>query len=583
MSRLHRPGLALAALALSWTPLAAQAAGAEQAPGQNPERRSARRPAPSLPASAFSLELFACNGFTGTTESGRLVRLDQTTFAGTEVDDPFPKGGLSGLAATPDGRLWGTWTDGPIALAELVELDPVTGELLSQKLITYTGVASFRLSDLAVQPGSGVLYGVGNSFSGTKLVTIDPDTAHGTIVAHLPLSANGGLAFDEAGTLYFLSSKSSNPVLVTIDIATGALLSSVTYGPHAGLDGLVVRPGDGALLATPGNLFGDDQILRVDPVTGATTLLGKTGMGNASDLAFMTLPDLASDLVACNGVGGAAPGAVTGLDPESFAGTLLGDPVTPGGLSGLACTADGRLWGTSVQFGAGASELVEIDLATGAALGQTPIVDGAGAAVRISDLAVQPVSDVLFGVGGSGPAFGELFTIDTGSGLATLVGSTGLGADGGLAFDPRGHALPDLRRGGEPVPGHAGSRHRRRADLDRLRPRHRPRRSGGAPDRPHPARDPRRRRGRRPDRGGRSRDRRHHPAGVHRRGQAERPRLRRLPAGGGRRRAPQQHRLHAERADPLLVPARHPRLRSSATPGPRRSPRPPPATGRCST
>ena len=66
-----------------------------------------------------------------------------------------------------------------------------------------------------------------------------------------------------------------------------------------------------------------------------------------------------------------------------------------------------------------------------------------GQAISIADLAIQPGTGVLYGIesreaaGGLGPPFGNLYTIDRNTGVATLVGSTGL-ENVSLAFAPNG-------------------------------------------------------------------------------------------------------------------------------------------------
>jgi len=147
-------------------------------------------------------------------------------------------------------------------------------------------------------------------------------------------------------------------------------------------------------------------------------------------------------LYAGNGGGSTpVPGGVVILDQAVGTGTLVGDPVTPGWLTGIAFTSTGLLYGTTNE--GGPSSLVLIDPSTGGLETSIPITDGPffGGAVSIGDLAVQPGTDVLYGIrwNGDGAGLGGyLYTIDPTFGIATLVGNTGTCTEGGLAFGPDG-------------------------------------------------------------------------------------------------------------------------------------------------
>lgn len=219
---------------------------------------------------------------------GGVAWLNESTFAGNLIADPVTPGGLSGLTFTLDGRLWGTVRfGGGSMLTNLVELDPVTGDLLGQVALKENGV-DVRIADLATQPGTGTVFGVGTGTSGMggDIFTIHTTTGACTLVGNPGLLNDGGLGFAADGTLYLISATPGNPFLLVVNPSTGAGISSIRYGPSIGLDGLVVRPRDGALLGTRGGMTGGDQIVRIDPLTGSTTLEGPTGIGTASDIAY---------------------------------------------------------------------------------------------------------------------------------------------------------------------------------------------------------------------------------------------------------------------------------------------------------
>jgi outer membrane protein assembly factor BamB len=158
--------------------------------------------------------------------------------------------------------------------------------------------------------------------------------------------------------------------------------------------------------------------ITVRKISGTTTLYGGNGAG--------TTP---------------VPGGLVILDQAVGTGTLLGDPVTPGWLTGIAFTSTGVLYGTTNE--GGPSSLVRIDPDTGGLVTTTPIIDALvfGGPVSIADLAVQPGTDVLFGIrwNGDGAGLGGyLYRIHPPTGLATLVGDTRTCTEGGLAFGPDG-------------------------------------------------------------------------------------------------------------------------------------------------
>lgn len=136
------------------------------------------------------------------------------------------------------------------------------------------------------------------------------------------------------------------------------------------------------------------------------------------------------------------PGAILTVDQTNGSGVLVGDPITPGGLTGIDFDSSGRLWGSSIDGPQGnrTSNIVEIDPNNGALLGSFAILDGM-TAISIGDLAIQPGTDVIFGIHSNADATGpggQLYTIDPLSGAAALVGDTGQNRGGGLAFAPDG-------------------------------------------------------------------------------------------------------------------------------------------------
>lgn len=129
--------------------------------------------------------------------------------------------------------------------------------------------------------------------------------------------------------------------------------------------------------------------------------------------------------------------------------TVVGHPAGVARISGIAFGLDGVLYGAT-QVGGGfppppgpnaPSELIRIDPATGALLSSVTIREAAGGGgLSIADLAIHPMTGSLYGVrsthdGGGGQ--GKLYTINTTTGAATLVGDTGK-YFASIAFAPDG-------------------------------------------------------------------------------------------------------------------------------------------------
>lgn len=137
-------------------------------------------------------------------------------------------------------------------------------------------------------------------------------------------------------------------------------------------------------------------------------------------------------------------GAVITVDQTNGSGTLVGNPSSPGGLTGITFDSLGQLWGSTIDGPAGGrvSDIAQINPDTGALISSAAITRSSdGAVISIGDLAYQSSTGTIFGIGSNSATVstgGELFTIDTGTGLATLVGNTMQSRGGGIAFAPNG-------------------------------------------------------------------------------------------------------------------------------------------------
>ncbi len=137
------------------------------------------------------------------------------------------------------------------------------------------------------------------------------------------------------------------------------------------------------------------------------------------------------------------------VDQDDASGVILGYPAPgEGHISGLAFGPDKRLF-ASVVFGSGTpAELIEIDPVTGALIRDVGTItdtaagpNGEVTGLKISDLSFQPGTGILFGItaGGGQVGGGLLYTIDTDTAEATLVGQTCAAPfSAAIAFAPDG-------------------------------------------------------------------------------------------------------------------------------------------------
>ena len=191
-------------------------------------------------------------------------------------------------------RLWGSTLPSfafppppPPSFSTLIGIDPNTGALLSSVAIATVTGQSLSIADLAAQPGTGTLFGVSgpNGPGPANLFTINSTTGVATLVGTLAGSSFASIGFAPDGTLYAsvaaFAGGQINPRLVTINPVTGALLTSVSTADFFGAFG--IRPTDGMIFGGPGD---EHDLFTINPLTGAETLVGDTGLNFVGDLAF---------------------------------------------------------------------------------------------------------------------------------------------------------------------------------------------------------------------------------------------------------------------------------------------------------
>ena len=225
---------------------------------------------------------------------GALAIVDQTTAAITIIGHPAGVARISGLAFDSTGALFATTQPpggfppppGPSGASNLLRLNPVTGAIITNVAVTANGMP-INIADLAVQPQTDFLFGVrgpndGGGGSG-NLYVIDRVTGVATL-----LGSTGHffdtIAFAPDGTLYLASADRgmgpTNSHLSVIDPTDAATIRTVATDDFLGA--LAVRP-DGVIFGGNGD---DGELFTVNPLTGAETLVGSTGLSFVGDLAF---------------------------------------------------------------------------------------------------------------------------------------------------------------------------------------------------------------------------------------------------------------------------------------------------------
>ncbi len=147
-------------------------------------------------------------------------------------------------------------------------------------------------------------------------------------------------------------------------------------------------------------------------------------------------------------------GALGIVSQTTGAVTIVGHPAGVTRISGLAFDSSGVLYGSTLNppggfpppSGPRTSNLIIMNADTGVMTSSVAITSG-GLSLSIADLAIQPGTNTLFGItnpdGPSGP-FGQLYTINRITGVATLIGSVGPPGDtahtffDSIAFAPNG-------------------------------------------------------------------------------------------------------------------------------------------------
>jgi len=209
---------------------------------------------------------------------GNLYQVNATTGAATLVGfTGFDR--LNAAAADPTGMIYSARfrvTTNSADTNKLIKIDPTTG--LGTLVADYGTEEDLRA--LAFGPG-GVLFGIREGIPDV-LVTIDP--VNGAVTTVGPTGRNDiqGLTMGPGEQLYALGVTGTGGTLMTIDATTGAatvLMSALNAGSD--IQTIEWVSGDQALVARAG-------LRSVNLTTGASTLIGATGVTDIRGLAMVT-------------------------------------------------------------------------------------------------------------------------------------------------------------------------------------------------------------------------------------------------------------------------------------------------------
>lgn len=207
---------------------------------------------------------------------------------------------------------------------------------------------------------------------------------------------------------------------------------------HAQPSGVCYAVADNA-----GSFGPEDALVTLDPVTGAVSLIGRTGSHEIEAIAFAPAGGTlyASDEEEL-GTLNLATGEYTDIGPEYGSASGAEGTLPIDDVDGLAWDAGSdTLYGTNRRDGADPDLLVQIDRTTGLLIQDAfgpgvgyVAIDGPDVLSDVDDIAVDPFTGVMYAASNDGGDGGVLITVDKDTGAGTLVGEFGVDDIEGLAY-----------------------------------------------------------------------------------------------------------------------------------------------------
>lgn len=192
-----------------------------------------------------------------------------------------------------------------------------------------------------------------------------------------------------------------------------------------------------------GPLGNEDTLVYLDRETAVTTAIGNTGTNAVEAIAFA--PG-GGNLYGANnnrlGILDLSTGAFTQLAQPFGTGDGADGSVNFNDVDGLDYDAtNGVLYGSHRRDGGEPDVLIQIDRSTGAHIPEAfgpgvdyVVIDGPGVLEDIDDIAVDPLTGVMFAASNTGGDGGVLVTVNKATGAATVVGDFGVDDIEGLSF-----------------------------------------------------------------------------------------------------------------------------------------------------
>ena len=250
-------------------------------------------PALTAPARAVPITVVGSNSEYGTVDSVTGAYTGVGSLRDSVTGAPIA---VSGIAFGVDNNLYGvTGVDGGTDPASryLWRFNPRTG------VSTDRHDLSVALVTVARRPSDGALFGYNNDSGASTLYDFDLNTYSPTPLGATNLFTTGALTFDDASNLYLADTGSGS--IFRVNPQTGATSLLATTG-STDLYGMVFA--DGLLQAFDGTTFARYTI---DTGTGAVTTLSPYSLGNANT----------------SGIVGAARPVVVAVVPEAGSGAFV--------------------------------------------------------------------------------------------------------------------------------------------------------------------------------------------------------------------------------------------------------------------
>lgn len=188
-----------------------------------------------------------------------------------------------GIAYAGGTTLYGLTTGGDSAAPNsLYSIDMITG---SSTLIGSTGLTFISEGDLAIDPTTGVLYGITNidiANSAFEMFTIDTNTGAASVIN--PVTPNGdfsAMGFDDAGNLFIIDTFRSE--LLRVNKSNASVLSRTALTIDIGeVAGMAYDSITGTFFVADGKVvpdsIGQNRLYQLNISTGEMTLIGDLGI-----------------------------------------------------------------------------------------------------------------------------------------------------------------------------------------------------------------------------------------------------------------------------------------------------------------